>query len=67
MIFGSFNQADGSYTKQHGGAGLGLSIAQQIVLCSEEVLALKAVPDRGVRFLLRQLCIEEEGNEDTDR
>jgi len=50
MIFGSFNQADGSYTKQHGGAGLGLSIAQQIVQALGGSIGVESSPGQGSTF-----------------
>lgn len=50
MIFGGFNQADGSYTKQYGGAGLGLSIAQQIVQAMGGRISVESSPGQGSTF-----------------
>lgn len=49
-IFESFIQGDGSHTKQHGGAGLGLSLARQIVESMDGVLTVESEEGKGSNF-----------------
>lgn len=49
-IFERFNQADGSLSRRHGGAGLGLSIAQEIVTAAGGTIAVDDAPEGGARF-----------------
>lgn len=50
MIFDSFTQGDASFTKQHGGIGLGLSIAQQIVNAMGGSMGVSSEPEHGSIF-----------------
>lgn len=49
-IFEPFVQGDGSFTRRHGGAGLGLSIARQNVLLLDGCLWAEHVPGGGSSF-----------------
>jgi len=51
-IFGKFAQADGSATRQKGGAGLGLSIAKAIVERHGGQIDYISEPDRGATFFV---------------
>ncbi len=51
-IFDSFTQVDGSLTRKHGGAGLGLTITKQIVELMGGTIGLKSRPGRGSTFWL---------------
>ena len=50
-IFEPFVQGDGSYTRRHGGVGLGLTIARQNALLLNGALTAEHNPDNGSRFI----------------
>ena len=53
FVFDRFRQADSSSTRQHGGLGLGLSIAQQLVeLQGGQLRAASAGENKGATFTL---------------
>lgn len=52
-IFEPFVQGDGSFTRRHGGAGLGLSIARQNILLLNGSLWAEHVPSGGSSFKFR--------------
>lgn len=49
-IFGLFEQGDGSTTRRHGGAGLGLAICKQLVELHQGQISLDSVPGEGSCF-----------------
>ncbi|MFA7059714.1 MAG: response regulator [Pedobacter sp.] len=57
-IFEPFVQGDGSYTRRHGGVGLGLAIAQQKALILNGRLLADHVPDGGSRFKFSMKVLE---------
>lgn len=50
MIFQPFSQADSSGTRQSGGAGLGLSIAQQLIEAMGGTIGLESDPGKETTF-----------------
>lgn len=63
-IFQAFVQLDGSPTRQHSGAGLGLSITKQLIEVMGGQISVDSAPDRGSTFTARlplQLPHEEIG------
>jgi PAS domain S-box-containing protein len=58
-IFGEFEQADGSTTRRHGGAGLGLAISRSIVdALGGELALVSSGPDGSVFQLALPLGVE---------
>jgi CheY-like chemotaxis protein len=53
FIFEPFRQLDSSTTREHGGAGLGLSISQRIVKAFGGTLWAESEPGAGSRFFVR--------------
>ncbi len=51
-IFNAFEQADASLTRQHGGSGLGLSIAQQLTSMMGGRIHLKSAEGQGSAFCI---------------
>lgn len=49
-VFEAFYQADSSSDRQHGGAGLGLTITQELVNLMNGKLSLKSQPGHGTRM-----------------
>jgi signal transduction histidine kinase/ActR/RegA family two-component response regulator/HPt (histidine-containing phosphotransfer) domain-containing protein len=50
LIFEPFTQVDGSSTRKHGGAGLGLALASQLVELMQGRIAVESTPGRGSSF-----------------
>jgi PAS domain S-box-containing protein len=51
-IFQPFEQADMTHTRPHGGAGLGLAIAQRLAQAMDGDLAVRSQPQMGSSFFL---------------
>jgi signal transduction histidine kinase len=52
-LFAGFEQADGSLTRAHGGAGLGLAICDQIVRQHAGTIHAESEPGLGTTFTIR--------------
>jgi signal transduction histidine kinase/CheY-like chemotaxis protein len=50
QLFEAFSQADDSHTREHGGAGLGLAIAQDLVRLMGTRIEVESEPGQGSRF-----------------
>jgi PAS domain S-box-containing protein len=61
-VFDRFRQADSSYTRRHGGLGLGLAIVRHLVeMHGGTVTAESGGEDRGATFIVRLPLLKEEG------
>lgn len=49
-IFEAFSQTDSSTTRRYGGAGLGLTIARELILLQKGAIGFCSVPRYGTRF-----------------
>ncbi len=52
-IFDEFEQADGSSTRQHGGAGLGLAISRRLVTSMGGNISVSSAPGEGADFFFQ--------------
>ena len=52
-VFEQFRQADSSTTREHGGLGLGLAIAQEIVSMHQGTIVAANRPGGGAVFVMR--------------
>ncbi|MBG6220021.1 MULTISPECIES: ATP-binding protein [unclassified Janthinobacterium] len=52
-IFDKFSQADDTPSRAHGGAGMGLAIAQQLVTLMRGSIGVESTPGQGASFRLR--------------
>nr|WP_295447033.1 ATP-binding protein [uncultured Thiodictyon sp.] len=60
VIFGAFQQADGSTRRRYGGTGLGLSISRELANRLGARIAVQSAPGAGASFtLLLPLCAPE--------
>jgi two-component system, OmpR family, sensor kinase len=58
-VFDRFHRVDGSRSRDHGGAGLGLSIAASIVAAHEGVIWHQKTPGGGATFVIRLPLVAE--------
>jgi signal transduction histidine kinase/CheY-like chemotaxis protein len=52
-IFGTFAQADNSFAREFGGAGLGLALTRQLVQLMDGEISVKSAPGKGSVFSFR--------------
>jgi len=52
-VFGTFAQADNSFAREFGGAGLGLAITRQLVVLMDGTIAVTSTPGQGSTFSFR--------------
>jgi CheY-like chemotaxis protein/anti-sigma regulatory factor (Ser/Thr protein kinase) len=60
-LFQSFEQADGSSTRQYGGAGMGLALSRALALAMGATLEAESQPGRGATFNFALDCPRLEG------
>ncbi|MEM7135393.1 MAG: ATP-binding protein [Myxococcota bacterium] len=60
-IFNAFYQIDGGTTREHGGAGLGLSIAKQLVDAHDGRIEVTSVVGEGTVFVITLPAAEDHG------
>lgn len=65
-IFSVFTQADESFTRRHGGAGLGLAISRKLADMMGGSLAVESTPGKGSSFHLLLPCSLTPSPEDFD-
>lgn len=66
-IFEPFTQIDNSYTRQHGGTGLGLTISREYARALEGDLTIESTEGKGTTAELRFPYCEAESNHIKDR
>lgn len=59
-IFDAFNQADNSTTREYGGTGLGLTIAERLVRLMEGRIWLQSAPGEGSTFYVELSLMKQE-------
>lgn len=53
LIFERFRQADKSYTRNHEGSGIGLSIVKALAKMHDGSISVKSEPDKGSEFIIK--------------
>lgn len=61
-IFKSFEQGDGSISREYGGTGLGLSITKQLIELHGGTIRVESEPNRGSRFIFTLKKATETGS-----
>jgi PAS domain S-box-containing protein len=60
-IFEEFEQADGTSTRKHGGAGLGLSISKRLILSMNGTVSVDSQPGKGSDFAFEIPVVDPSG------